>query len=649
MFPAYPPPFPPPPSNLVPVVPGMPIGGLPAEPKAEEQIILRVPPNVAEVLDKFLESGGEDEPGCFIRFYEDGCALLQPAPPKTDSAKSNQGDGKAPPPSSQAAQQLPPPPFPALRGKLVDLPCVVETYRTYTSDASTVYKSGDIRQMLVIEGGQEPDFARANRSIAPGLPKMNHAHKRRMLASTPTFEELCRTGQYPHGLTMPALDIRKRVYEKQNPRIDPKCIEDIECRIRIQLRAPGQVVSHEAYTFVPKSEAEAKDREIALEQNKYFQPTPTPASSKPPNLRLSLSRNAVKADLNPPTPVTQPSLTLKLSPSAVAMTQTSGGGAKTGSMSEIASAPTAGAPSTSAQTQPTPGKFVFKLGPRVASGSGTSAPVPTPTQSGGEAAGAGAVPLVTPTSEAARQRLQSGERAAFGGQTPRTDLDALNQASRGSLSGSLEDEEDDMRTLARVQSTVMTRPSPQIGFTEWGGDAAADSAAAAAAAAAADAAQAHTMVRATPTPLETEEDDYQNLAMDFSMPAAPKTIIAPLAPLPSVGAPMEAPSMTRQVSAYDPFAGAQFEMEQEELAVPQPASGFATESVTSEPVPATQSIPPHLMALHEEVQRCQQAVARAREAVEQAPNIIVKRRKQADLDAAEAKLKEALDRLNSSL
>ncbi|XP_019154501.1 PREDICTED: transcription initiation factor TFIID subunit 7 [Ipomoea nil] len=130
----------------------------------EEQFILRVPPSVAERIDRLLSenaSSSEDK-GLDLSFSEDG-----------RSGTFVIGNEH----------------FPAA---LLDLPCIVESYKTY--DDSVLIKTADIGQMIMVreEGDPTPDAV-----------------------------------EYRHGLTPPMRDARRRRFRRE-PDLNPELVKRVE-------------------------------------------------------------------------------------------------------------------------------------------------------------------------------------------------------------------------------------------------------------------------------------------------------------------------------------------------------------------------------------------------------------------------------------
>ncbi|KAJ6945024.1 transcription initiation factor TFIID subunit 7-like isoform X1 [Populus alba x Populus x berolinensis] len=130
----------------------------------EEQFILRVPPSIAEKLDRLLSetASSSEEQSLDLSFLEDG-----------RSGTFVIGDEH----------------FPA---SLLDLPCAVESYKTY--DDCALVKTSDIGQMLMVReaGDTAPDVV-----------------------------------EYRHGLTPPMRDARKRRFRRE-PDLNPELVQRVE-------------------------------------------------------------------------------------------------------------------------------------------------------------------------------------------------------------------------------------------------------------------------------------------------------------------------------------------------------------------------------------------------------------------------------------
>ncbi|KAH0850243.1 hypothetical protein HID58_091294 [Brassica napus] len=130
----------------------------------EEQFILRLPPSVSERIDRLLsdEASTSDEIPLDLCFSEDG-----------RSGTFVIGNEE-------------------FRASLLDLPAVVESFKTY--DDSAPVKTADIGQMIMVR--------------EPGDPTPN------------TFE-------YRHGLTPPMKDARKRRFRRE-PDLNPELVQRVE-------------------------------------------------------------------------------------------------------------------------------------------------------------------------------------------------------------------------------------------------------------------------------------------------------------------------------------------------------------------------------------------------------------------------------------
>ncbi|XP_074308922.1 transcription initiation factor TFIID subunit 7 isoform X2 [Silene latifolia] len=130
----------------------------------EEQFILRVPPSVAERIERLLNedpSSSEDN-SLDLSFSEDG-----------RSGTFAIGNDS----------------FPA---SLFDLPTITESYKSY--DDSVLIKTADIGQMILVRegGGSKPDMV-----------------------------------EYKHGLTPPMRDARRRRFRRE-PDLNPELVQGVE-------------------------------------------------------------------------------------------------------------------------------------------------------------------------------------------------------------------------------------------------------------------------------------------------------------------------------------------------------------------------------------------------------------------------------------
>lgn len=171
----------------------------------EEQFILRVPPSIAEKLDRLLSetASSSEEQSLDLSFSEDG-----------RSGTFVIGDEH----------------FPA---SLLDLPCVVESYKTY--DDCALVKTADIGQMIMVReaGDTVPDVV-----------------------------------EYRHGLTPPMRDARKRRFRRE-PYLNPELVQRVEKDL-LNIMAGGTVENAEAEA----NEQEEDGEQNARKANKKPEPAP---------------------------------------------------------------------------------------------------------------------------------------------------------------------------------------------------------------------------------------------------------------------------------------------------------------------------------------------------------------------------------------
>ncbi|KAJ6714148.1 TRANSCRIPTION INITIATION FACTOR TFIID 55 KD SUBUNIT-RELATED [Salix viminalis] len=176
----------------------------------EEQLILRVPPSIAEKLDRLLSetASSSEEQSLDLSFSEDG-----------RSGTFVIGDER----------------FPA---SLLDLPCVVESYKTY--DDCALVKTSDIGQMVMVReaGDTAPDVV-----------------------------------EYRHGLTPPMRDARKRRFRRE-PDLNPELVQRVEKDL-LNIMAGGTV---------DNADAEANEQEEGVQNAHKANKKPEPAPEAKPNV-----------------------------------------------------------------------------------------------------------------------------------------------------------------------------------------------------------------------------------------------------------------------------------------------------------------------------------------------------------------------------
>ncbi|XP_061977428.1 transcription initiation factor TFIID subunit 7-like [Populus nigra] len=171
----------------------------------EEQFILRVPASIAEKLDHLLSetASSSEEQSLDLSFSEDG-----------RSGTFVIGDEH----------------FPA---SLLDLPCAVESYKTY--DDCALVKTSDIGQMLMVReaGDTAPDVL-----------------------------------EYRHGFTPPMRDARKRRFRRE-PDLNPELVQRVEKDL-LNIMAGGTVENADAEA----NEQEEEGDQNAHKANKKPEPAP---------------------------------------------------------------------------------------------------------------------------------------------------------------------------------------------------------------------------------------------------------------------------------------------------------------------------------------------------------------------------------------
>ncbi|KAM0052852.1 putative TAFII55 protein region [Helianthus debilis subsp. tardiflorus] len=125
----------------------------------EEQFILRVPPSVAERIDRLLDENASDDKSLDLSFSDDG-----------RNGTFVIGDDH----------------FPA---SLLDLPGIVESYKTY--DDSVLIKTADVGQIIMVrdEGDPAPDVVEYRHGLTP---PMRDARRRRFRREPDLNPELVR-------------------------------------------------------------------------------------------------------------------------------------------------------------------------------------------------------------------------------------------------------------------------------------------------------------------------------------------------------------------------------------------------------------------------------------------------------------------------
>ncbi|KAG5612760.1 hypothetical protein H5410_024041 [Solanum commersonii] len=187
----------------------------------DEQFILRVPPSVAERIDRLLSENSSSEDKLDLSFSEDG---------KTGSFVI--GDEH----------------FPA---SLLNLPCIVESYKTY--DDNVLIKSADIGQMIMVreEGDPVPDVV-----------------------------------EYRHGLTPPMRDARRRRFRRE-PDLNPELVRRVDKDLQNIIGLAKFHLSHFCYSLTNRLHIEVVEQVEGGEASarhvnkKVAQPATKPDISEP--------------------------------------------------------------------------------------------------------------------------------------------------------------------------------------------------------------------------------------------------------------------------------------------------------------------------------------------------------------------------------
>ncbi|KAG5250112.1 transcription initiation factor TFIID [Salix suchowensis] len=187
--------------------------------RMEEQFILRVTPSIAEKLDRLLSetASSSEEQSLDLSFSE-------PWPIHEHGISCFAEDGRS------GTFIIGNEHFPA---SLLDLPCVVESYKTY--DDCALVKTADIGQMIMVReaGDTAPDVV-----------------------------------EYRHGLTPPMRDARKRRFRRE-PYLNPELVQRVEKDL-LNIMAGGTVENAEAEA----NEQEEDGEQNARKANKKPEPAP---------------------------------------------------------------------------------------------------------------------------------------------------------------------------------------------------------------------------------------------------------------------------------------------------------------------------------------------------------------------------------------
>ncbi|KAJ8541278.1 hypothetical protein K7X08_002094 [Anisodus acutangulus] len=143
----------------------------------EEQFILRVPPSVAERIDRLLSENASSEDKLDLSFSEDG---------KTGTFVIGEEH------------------FPA---SLLNLPCVVESYKTY--DDNVLIKTADVGQMIMVreEGDPAPDVVEYRHGLTPPMRDARRRRFRREPDLNYLYGYITRLALEPRALMNPSYPV----------------------------------------------------------------------------------------------------------------------------------------------------------------------------------------------------------------------------------------------------------------------------------------------------------------------------------------------------------------------------------------------------------------------------------------------------------
>ena len=133
--------------------------------------------------------------------------------------------------------------------KLVDLPCVVESWKTF--DKKSLWKTGNICQVLICH---DPDEPNSESEDEEPLTKADQIRKQQLQN---------KRLQYPHGITPPLKNVRKRRFRKtaRKKYVDPP---EVEIEVKRLLRADVNAI--DVKFEVENEETEKQDHEEEHEE-----------------------------------------------------------------------------------------------------------------------------------------------------------------------------------------------------------------------------------------------------------------------------------------------------------------------------------------------------------------------------------------------
>ena len=175
----------------------------------EEQILLRVPPEIAQRLNRLIDEGKSSSnpstnPSTSTPTTQSPISLTF----TSNTAVTLQCDKQS------------------LEGTVVELPCVIETLKTF--DNIAYYKTADIAQMIILHAAQQPatnppatiTATQPPNSVSLSSSQPAAADKAKDAIPTPPIK-------YPSGLLPPTRDIRPKRFERDTL-IQPRIVSDVE-------------------------------------------------------------------------------------------------------------------------------------------------------------------------------------------------------------------------------------------------------------------------------------------------------------------------------------------------------------------------------------------------------------------------------------
>ena len=269
--------------------------------RMEEQILLRVPPEIAQRLNRLIDENKSSS-----------------TPASSTNNASNQSPISLTFTSNtsvtlQCDKQ-------SLEGTVVELPCIIETLKTF--DNIAYYKTADIAQMIILHAAQQTQPPTTTSSTQPTNPPSSQpaaaaADKAKDSVPPPPIK-------YPSGLLPPTRDIRPKRYERDTL-IQPRIVSDVETMLMyIRDETPVhtfRLIEEEVEIEVDEEDEWEEDTDMATAGGAV---TATPASGARTGTSTSSQPQkpsplpTIRIETDPATGATT-STTISLSPSASAL------------------------------------------------------------------------------------------------------------------------------------------------------------------------------------------------------------------------------------------------------------------------------------------------------------------------------------------